>query len=176
MPIGDRARDRRPQRHPLLRLILLPIAGTIAAGAILLAPVMAGRDTAAAQGVVKSVYGEWESASDAARRAERSMRADAERHRGRLAQCGPYGDRAETADQKSRLMRVVAPLGILLPSGLGLKITIRMSAAPASSNACPTAASPEIAIDDTDHCIAQRSYLDLHHLNRPRKASASRST
>jgi invasion protein IalB len=28
----------------------------------------------------------------------------------------------KTADQKSRLMRVVAPVGVLLPSGLGLKI------------------------------------------------------
>ena len=28
----------------------------------------------------------------------------------------------KTADNKSRLMRVIAPLGVLLPSGLGLKI------------------------------------------------------
>jgi invasion protein IalB len=28
----------------------------------------------------------------------------------------------KTADQKARLLRVVAPLGVLLPSGLGLKI------------------------------------------------------
>ena len=28
----------------------------------------------------------------------------------------------KTADQKNRLMRVLAPLGVLLPSGLGLKI------------------------------------------------------
>ena len=28
----------------------------------------------------------------------------------------------KTADQKSKLMRVVAPLGVLLPSGLGLKL------------------------------------------------------
>ena len=28
----------------------------------------------------------------------------------------------KTADNKSRLMRVVAPMGVLLPSGLGLKI------------------------------------------------------
>ena len=28
----------------------------------------------------------------------------------------------KTADGKSRLLRVVAPLGVLLPSGLGLKI------------------------------------------------------
>ena len=28
----------------------------------------------------------------------------------------------KTADQKSRLMRVVAPMGVLLPTGLGLKI------------------------------------------------------
>jgi invasion protein IalB len=31
----------------------------------------------------------------------------------------------KTADQKSRLMRVLAPLGVLLPSGLGLKIDNR---------------------------------------------------
>ena len=28
----------------------------------------------------------------------------------------------KTADQKSRLLRVLAPLGVLLPSGLGLKL------------------------------------------------------
>ena len=28
----------------------------------------------------------------------------------------------KTADQKSRLLRVVAPLGVLLPAGLGLKV------------------------------------------------------
>jgi invasion protein IalB len=28
----------------------------------------------------------------------------------------------KTADQKARLMRVLAPLGVLLPSGLGLRI------------------------------------------------------
>ena len=28
----------------------------------------------------------------------------------------------KTADKKSRIMRVLAPLGVLLPSGLGLKI------------------------------------------------------
>ena len=48
----------------------------------------------------------------------------------------------KTADQKSRLMRVLAPLGVLLPSGLGLKIDKPMSAAPASCAACRTAASP----------------------------------
>src|SRR3989449_4642743 len=48
-----------------------------------------------------------------------------------LIQSVPAEDRAnvgltvivlKTADQKSRLMRVVAPVGVLLPSGLGLKI------------------------------------------------------
>ena len=122
MPIGDRARDRRPQRHPLLRLILLPIAGAIAAGAILLAPVMAGRDTAAAQGVVKSVYGDWQIRCETPPGAQSDQCA--------LMQSVTAEDRPnvgltvivlKTADQKSRLMRVVAPLGILLPSGLGLE-------------------------------------------------------
>ena len=49
----------------------------------------------------------------------------------------------KTADQKSKLMRVVAPLGVLLPSGLGPEARqSAMSAAPVSSAACPMAAWP----------------------------------
>ena len=48
----------------------------------------------------------------------------------------------KTADKKSRLMRVVAPLGVLLPSGLGLKIDNTNVGRAASCAACPMAASP----------------------------------
>ena len=34
----------------------------------------------------------------------------------------------KTADRKSRLLRVIAPLGVLLPTGLGLSSTRRTSA------------------------------------------------
>ena len=48
----------------------------------------------------------------------------------------------KTADGKSRLLRVIAPLGVLLPSGSGSKSTRPTLAAPVSCAACRPAASP----------------------------------
>ncbi len=79
--------------------------------------------TAAAQGVVKSIYGDWQIRCDTPPGAQSEQCA--------LIQSVTAEDRPnvgltvivlKTADQKSRLMRVLAPLGVLLPSGLGLKI------------------------------------------------------
>ena len=99
-------------------------------GAILLAPVMlvaalalAASDRALAQGAVKSVHKDWQIRCDTPAGAKTEQCA--------LIQSVTAEDRAnvgltvivlKTADAKSRLMRVVAPLGVLLPSGLGLKI------------------------------------------------------
>jgi invasion protein IalB len=78
---------------------------------------------AAAQGVVKSVFGDWQIRCDTPPGAQSEQCA--------LIQSVTAEDRPnvgltvivlKTADQKSRLMRVLAPLGVLLPSGLGLKI------------------------------------------------------
>jgi invasion protein IalB len=78
---------------------------------------------AAAQGAVKSVHKDWQVRCDTPPGAKSEQCA--------LIQSVTAEDRAnigltvivlKTADQKSRLMRVVAPLGVLLPSGLGLKI------------------------------------------------------
>ena len=78
---------------------------------------------AAAQGVVKSIYGDWQIRCDTPPGAQSEQCA--------LIQSVTAEDRPnvgltvivlKTADQKSRLMRVLAPLGVLLPSGLGLKI------------------------------------------------------
>ncbi len=78
---------------------------------------------AAAQGAVKSVHKDWQIRCDTPPGAKAEQCA--------LIQSVTAEDRAnvgltvivlKTADQKSRLMRVVAPLGVLLPSGLGLKI------------------------------------------------------
>jgi invasion protein IalB len=86
-----------------------------------LALVPTGR--AAAQGAVKSVHKDWQIRCDTPPGAKAEQCA--------LIQSVTAEDRAnvgltvivlKTADQKSRLMRVVAPLGVLLPSGLGLKI------------------------------------------------------
>jgi invasion protein IalB len=78
---------------------------------------------AAAQGAVRSVHGDWQVRCDTPPGAQGEQCA--------LIQSVTAEDRAnvgitvillKTADQKSRLMRVVAPLGVLIPSGLGLKI------------------------------------------------------
>jgi invasion protein IalB len=76
-----------------------------------------------AQGAVKSVHKDWQIRCDTPPGAKSEQCA--------LIQSVSAEDRAnvgltvivlKTADAKSRLMRVVAPLGVLLPSGLGLKI------------------------------------------------------
>lgn len=77
----------------------------------------------AAQGAVRSVHGDWQIRCDTPPGAQTEQCA--------LIQSVTAEDRPnvgltviilKTADQKSRLMRVLAPLGVLLPSGLGLKI------------------------------------------------------
>ena len=80
-------------------------------------------EPAPAQGVVKSVFGDWQIRCDTPPGAQSEQCA--------LIQSVTAEDRPnvgltvivlKTADQKNRLMRVLAPLGVLLPSGLGLKI------------------------------------------------------
>ncbi|MGA2055918.1 MAG: invasion associated locus B family protein [Bradyrhizobium sp.] len=78
---------------------------------------------AGAQGAVRSVHGDWQIRCDTPPGAQSEQCA--------LIQSVVSDDRSnagltvivlKTADQKSKLMRVVAPLGVLLPSGLGLKL------------------------------------------------------
>jgi invasion protein IalB len=78
---------------------------------------------AAAQGVVKSVHGDWQVRCDTPPGAQAEQCA--------LIQSVTAEDRPnvgltvivlKTADQKFRLMRVLAPLGVLLPNRLGLRI------------------------------------------------------
>jgi invasion protein IalB len=84
---------------------------------------LAASGGAGAQGMVKNTFGDWQM------RCETPAGASAEQCA--LVQNVVAEDRPsvtlviivlKTADGKSRLLRVVAPLGILLPSGLGLKI------------------------------------------------------
>jgi len=85
--------------------------------------IMAPATGAKAQGLVKNTFGDWQM------RCETPAGASAEQCA--LVQNVAAEDRPnmslaiivlKTADGKSRLLRIVAPLGILLPSGLGLKI------------------------------------------------------
>jgi invasion protein IalB len=94
----------------------------IALGALAVAVLFPGA-AAQAQGVVKSKHGDWELRCETPPGASREQCA--------LLQSVAAEDKPnvnlvviilKTADGKSRLLRVIAPLGVLLPNGLGLKI------------------------------------------------------
>jgi invasion protein IalB len=102
---------------------LRPMATALAAAAVAIALLLPGDDGALAQGAVRAVHGDWQIRCDTPPGAQNEQCA--------LMQSVTAEDRPnvgltvivlKTTDQKSRLMRVVAPLGVLLPSGLGLKI------------------------------------------------------
>jgi invasion protein IalB len=105
-------RERRTSRGGIVRswaLAFVALAG------------LAG--TAAAQGVVKSVHGDWQIRCDTPPGAPAEQCA--------LIQSVTAEDRPnigltviilKTADPAVRLMRVLAPLGVLLPNRLGLRI------------------------------------------------------
>jgi invasion protein IalB len=95
--------------------------GMLAASA--LAALALGTPRAAAQGVVKNTFGEWQMRCETPPGAKNEQCA--------LVQNVMAEDRPnltllvialKTADGKARLLRMVAPLGILIPAGVGLKI------------------------------------------------------
>src|SRR5690348_18417431 len=97
-------------------------AGWFALVVSLAAPALVTPDGAFAQGAVKSVHKDWQIRCDTPPGAKTEQSA--------LIQSVTAADRAnvgltvivlKTADQKSRLMRVVARLRVLLPSGLRLQ-------------------------------------------------------
>ncbi len=103
--------------HSLRLFALATLLGGIVLGHL------AQATAAFAQGAVKSVHGDWQVRCDTPPGAQGEQCA--------LIQSVTAEDRPnvgltvivlKTADQKSRLMRVLGPLGVLLPSGLGLKI------------------------------------------------------
>jgi invasion protein IalB len=96
---------------------------TAVAAAITLATLAGFPAGAQAQGVVRSVHQDWQIRCDTPPGAQSEQCA--------LMQSVVAEDRAnvgltvivlKTADNKSRVLRVIAPLGVLLPAGLGLTI------------------------------------------------------
>ncbi len=104
---------------------------------------------ASAQGAVKSVHKDWQIRCDTPPGAKAEQCA--------LIQSVTAEDRAnvgltvivlKTADAKSRLMRVVAPLGVLLPSGLGLKIDTADVGRAGFVRCLPNGCIAEVVMDD----------------------------
>jgi len=112
---------------------------------------LAAPDSAArAQGTVKSVHADWQVRCDTPPGAQSEQCA--------LIQSVTAEDRAnvgltvivlKTADQKSRLMRVVAPMGVLLPSGLGLKIDQADVGRAGFVRCLPNGCVAEVVMDET---------------------------
>src|SRR6195952_1924102 len=104
---------------------------------------------ASAQGAVRSVHGDWQIRCDTPPGAQGEQCA--------LIQSVVAEDRSnagltgivlKTADQKSKLMRVVAPLGVLLPSGLGLKLDNQDVGRAGFVRCLPTGCVAEVAMED----------------------------
>ncbi|QIP06280.1 invasion associated locus B family protein [Bradyrhizobium symbiodeficiens] len=132
----------RLARRPGTRLPAL--FGLLAAIVLLAFPGLAH-----AQGAVRSVHGDWQIRCDTPPGAQTEQCA--------LIQSVVAEDRSnagltvivlKTADQKSRLMRVVAPLGVLLPSGLGLKLDNQDVGRAGFVRCLPNGCVAEVVMDD----------------------------
>jgi len=128
-----------------------PIRGLrhVVAGAVLVCFSAAFGALAQAQGAVKSKYGDWEIRCDnpAGSSAEQCA----------LIQSVVAEDKAnvslvvivlKTSDRKSRLLRVIAPLGVLLPNGLGLKIDETDIGRAGFVKCLPTGCIAEVVMED----------------------------
>ena len=102
-----------------------------------------------AQGVVKSHHGDWEIRCETPPGAAHEQCA--------LLQSVAAEDRPninlvvivlKTADGKSKLLRVIAPLGVLLPSGLGLRIDNTDVGRAGFVRCLPTGCVAEVVMDD----------------------------
>jgi invasion protein IalB len=108
-----------------------------------------GTGFARAQGVVKAKHGDWELRCETPPGAMHEQCA--------LLQSVTAEDRPnvnlvviilKTADGKNRLLRVIAPLGVLLPSGLGLKIDNADVGRAGFVRCLPTGCIAEVVMED----------------------------
>jgi invasion protein IalB len=127
---------RRPRRFAL----------AAAAAALLALPSAQG---AAAQGVSKGMHGDWETRCDRPPGAQEDICS--------MMQFVTAEDRdnvglsvivLKTADKKAKVMRVLAPLGVLLPSGLGLKIDQNEMGRAGFVRCLPDGCLAEVILDD----------------------------
>jgi invasion protein IalB len=111
--------------------------------------IMVGPQQAAAQGTVKSTVGDWQMRCETPAGAKTDQCA--------LVQSVQAEDKPnvtlvvivlKTADGRSRLLRVIAPLGVLLPSGLGLRIDQNDVGRAGFVRCLPSGCVAEVVMDD----------------------------
>jgi invasion protein IalB len=146
------ALDRRRRSSAGRRLSPRTIRAAAVAGAgfLALALGLAAAAPALAQGAVRTTHGDWQMRCETPPGAKTEQCA--------LVQNVAAEDRPavtllvivlRTADQKSRLLRIVAPLGVLLPSGLGLKIDDKDIGRAGFVRCLNTGCVAEVVMDDT---------------------------
>jgi invasion protein IalB len=132
----------------LLRAIQRPSLQFASVAAIMTA-LLGLSDSAHAQGTVKSVHGDWQIRCDTPPGAQGEQCV--------LIQSVTAEDRPnigltviilKTADKKSRIMRVIAPPGVLLPSGLGLKVDNAELGRAGFVRCVPNGCVAEVVMDD----------------------------
>jgi invasion protein IalB len=125
-----------------MKLVLLPVALALS--------LFVGLPSGAwAQGTVRSVHNDWQIRCDTPPGAQAEQCA--------LIQSVTADDRPnigltviilKTADKKSRIMRVIAPPGVLLPSGLGLKVDNAELGRAGFVRCVPNGCVAEVVMDD----------------------------
>jgi invasion protein IalB len=109
-----------------------------AAATIVVAAMVAGFGGAArAQGTVRSIHADWQIRCDTPPGAAEDR-----------PNVGLTVIVLKTADKKSRIMRVIAPPGVLLPSGLGLKIDNAEVGRAGFVRCVPNGCIAEVVMDD----------------------------
>jgi len=123
------------------RQLLAGLVGLVAFAAL--------ASTAGAQGVVKAQYGDWQMSCDTPPGASFEQCA--------LIQNVSAEDQTniglsvivlKTADRQARLLRVLAPLGVLLPNGLGLNVDGTDIGRVAFVRCLPNGCVAEVVLDD----------------------------
>lgn len=128
----------------MLKRLKAPLIATLCASALALASA-----PAQAQGAVRSQHGDWQMSCD--------MLPGASAEQCALIQNVTAEDQPnvalsvivlKTADRQARLLRVLAPLGVLLPNGLGLNIDGEDQGRVAFVRCLPNGCVAEVVMDD----------------------------
>jgi invasion protein IalB len=148
-PSKHRARNAASSGHPFGAGFGRLMGASLTVTSLALALFFGLTAAASAQGAVRSVHGDWQIRCDTPPGAQGEQCA--------LIQSVVAEDRSnagltvivlKTADQKSKLMRVVAPLGVLLPSGLGLKLDNQDVGRAGFVRCLPNGCVAEVVMDD----------------------------
>jgi invasion protein IalB len=138
----SRQSDRLARGHPV------KVDSTRLAGALFVAMALSAGGVLA-QGVVKAEYGDWQMSCDTPPGASFEQCAIIQNV---TAEDQPNVGLSvivlKTADQQARLLRVLAPLGVLLPNGLGLNVDGKDIGRVAFVRCLPNGCVAEVVLDD----------------------------